>query len=537
MTRLTETLCDVVVSWVDFDPIPKCTSRCMLILTTNGYKPTELPFTAVGADDERGLIEAIAEQNKAYSVFISTVLKVPPTRVAGEKSYALAYFLFPRSLLNAHLAFFLAVQDRETAGVPGNVVGYSDFVDDELKRVFAYFSSDSSIWGRARDRTKLVFPLGYTAASSLYEEMSSSRCTIEATCFPLLDGTMVATSRIGEEEKVPEKISSVVSRLEVASGAKERWQILSKELGQKQEIVNRMMKDIDDRKQSLKTTGTEIVDLRRDIKLLQSENGGLKRRLDEEQRLQTSQLVTKEISRMNSDEVRSKLLKLAEAYRAQRIRNDDFDKALKSAHAEISLAKKLEAELEVLQSTHQEKAHKLLKMQQEVQKIDMYKDTTKKQEKVIAKLEALMDKALREAQQSRQDEVELERLRAENVQLQRELSAGVFRSEIDVNPEAERYRKEVKRMEEQIDVLKSEMMGKKQSGKRESPGKEEDWDMERIELEVRLQQTEARNKAIDDEMAANAEAYAREIADLKAELMQKEGLLQAAGIKLSDTLA
>ena len=48
------------------------------------------------------------------------------------------------------------------------------------------------------------------------------------------------------------------------SGAedREKWQLLSRELAQKQEIIHRMMTELDDKANSLKLTGAEIVDLR-----------------------------------------------------------------------------------------------------------------------------------------------------------------------------------------------------------------------------------------------------------------------------------
>lgn len=44
-----------------------------------------------------------------------------------------------------------------------------------------------------------------------------------------------------------------------------------------------MIKEVDDKTQSLKLTGAEIVDLRRQIKMLQSENSLLRKRLAEEE--------------------------------------------------------------------------------------------------------------------------------------------------------------------------------------------------------------------------------------------------------------
>ena len=44
-----------------------------------------------------------------------------------------------------------------------------------------------------------------------------------------------------------------------------------------------MIKEVDDKTQALKLTGAEIVDLRRQIKMLQSENSLLRKRLAEEE--------------------------------------------------------------------------------------------------------------------------------------------------------------------------------------------------------------------------------------------------------------
>ena len=497
-------------------------------MTTNGYKPNALPFTLADIKDEVSVAQAISSQNKYFAVFVSPILKIPPTKLSNEFS-ALAYFLLPRSLLNSKIAFYLAVQDDkdlENITIPANMVGYSDFVNEDLKHVFG-----------SEDHSPMIFPVAYTNSSTLYNEMSSSKCTLEITCFPYGDKPAVQKSYrdSGPEElkgadMEDRKVSALIAQMEGA-GDKERWQILSKELAQKQEIINRMMKEVDEKKQSLKLTGAEIVDLRRSIKLLQNENAILRRRLGEEEQIQLSQMVTKEISKMSGEELRSKILKLAQAYRAERLRNEEFDKALKAAHTEISVAKKMEAELENLQNVHQDKAKKLLEMQREIQKINLYKDTIKKQEKVIAKLEMLLNKTIKDTKQSRQDILELEKLKTENLQLQKDLKTSAIQRS-DINPDVERYRKEIAKLEEQISGLQSELKRTKGG----SPKKDEDWEMEKIEFEVKLQRADARNNAIEDEMASNAQTYAKEIADLKAELMQKEMIIQSMTINSADTI-
>jgi len=47
-------------------------------------------------------------------------------------------------------------------------------------------------------------------------------------------------------------------------------------------------------------------------------------------------VVTKEIARMGVEELRAKIVKLAQAYRDERVRNEEFEKSLKSAQKEIA---------------------------------------------------------------------------------------------------------------------------------------------------------------------------------------------------------
>jgi hypothetical protein len=53
---------------------------------------------------------------------------------------------------------------------------------------------------------------------------------------------------------------------------RDRWQLLSRELQVKQEVLHRAIKDIKDKSEDLKTKGREIIQLRKDITGLKLEN-------------------------------------------------------------------------------------------------------------------------------------------------------------------------------------------------------------------------------------------------------------------------
>lgn len=193
--------------------------------------------------------------------------------------------------------------------------------------------------------------------------------------------------------------------------------MLSRELGQKQEIIHRMIKDIDDKTESLKITGSEIVDLRRHIKMLQSENAILRKRLAHEEQIEISAMVTKEISKMSVEELKAKIVKIAQAYRDERVRNEDFEKALKDAQRDIAQSSQLQVDLENLQKAHSLMSKKLLEMQGEVGKVGLYKETIRKQEKVIAKLERLMENSMKDTEKARGANLENEALKNEVINL------------------------------------------------------------------------------------------------------------------------
>ena len=108
------------------------------------------------------------------------------------------------------------------------------------------------------------------------------------------------------------------------------------------------MRENDDKTQSLKLATAEIVDLRRAIKMLQSEESILRNKLGEQETAELSTLVSKEIAGMSNEELKQKIVKLAQAYRTERLRNEEFQKTLKSSNVDLAQAQKVLAEFENL---------------------------------------------------------------------------------------------------------------------------------------------------------------------------------------------
>lgn len=120
---------------------------------------------------------------------------------------------------------------------------------------------------------------------------------------------------------------------------------------------------------------------------------------------------------MTNEELKAKIIKIAQAYRGERLRNEEFERALKSANVDLVSAKQIQAEFENMQQAYGEAMRRLADTTKEVQKTNLFKDTIRKQERVIGKLEVLLEKTLKDTQKARDGMLELEKLRTDNIEL------------------------------------------------------------------------------------------------------------------------
>jgi chromosome segregation ATPase len=335
-------------------------------------------------------------------------------------------------------------------------------------------------------------------------------------------------SNIGRNDssikKYEQLLKDNLKGIKMVADEKERWHLLSKELSQKQELVHRLKKEYDEKTENLKIIGNEIVELRRELKLELSENGMLKKRLAQEEKLEIHKMVTKEMMTMTPEELRTKLVKVSQAYKEERNRNEEFEKAIKAAHRDMVEVRKTQKKYEDLERIHAEKSKKLLSMQQELRKINVYRDTIKKQEKVILKLEQLLENTMKDTEKASKQAIDLEKIRSENLELQEKLKQKVYGKR--ENEEIERYREEVRKLERIKAEIQEEL-----KYKRPVSSQGQNLDQQNFDLEVQLKKAEARVESLQSELNKNAKRYSEEIAQLQAVLNEKTSTLDAYNFK------
>jgi len=247
-------------------------------------------------------------------------------------------------------------------------------------------------------------------------------------------------------------------------------------------------------------------------------------RLGREERLGVANEVAKEVRMMGGEELRVKLVKIAQAYRAERERNEEFEKALKAAHRDLMQVKKTQIAFEALQKEHLEKNKKLLKMQQELRKIQLYRETIKEQEKVIHKLEKLLEATMKDSEKASKRVLEFEQLQTDNLRMKDKLKQMAYGEK--ESEEVEKYRDEIRKLER----IKSELV-EELKYKRPSSAKREVHQDQVMQLELQYEQSKARVESLQYELQRNAKKSAEEIAQLQATLQEKQSLIESYNYK------
>lgn len=139
-----------------------------------------------------------------------------------------------------------------------------------------------------------------------------------------------------------------------------------------------MQKEITDKTTSLKQIGEEVVELRQHIKILRQQNDYLKKRNFAEEQISLHTIISQEIKMMKVDEVKAKIISVATAFRDQRMRNIEFENAMKEQEKNISKIAQLEVDIADMRSKHQDDCRKLADIQEEVSKKTIYEEAIQK---------------------------------------------------------------------------------------------------------------------------------------------------------------
>lgn len=294
-----------------------------------------------------------------------------------------------------------------------------------------------------------------------------------------------------------------------------KWQLMTNEINQKQQLINRFMLEYEDKLKIFKSTSNQINELRKQIQLFEAEEEKLRRRLTMEKRIETITPLRKELEDLSEQELRVKLIRVAQAYKEEREKNKEFEKAMQNAQMELVKVRKLQKEYDALSVEHLKKNKELSEMQDEIAKYQMYKETVAKQEKVIAKLETNLEKCVDYGEKYNRLIENIGAIERENVELQKEIE-NQMRNFEESNGDG-KLAEEVDRLEKIRNQLKQELANKRPISRQRAEISDK-----KMELEVTLQNLKERARALENELHKNNKKYADEIVNLRQDLRYED---------------
>eukprot|EP00164_Ancoracysta_twista_P002438 GFYU01003231.1.p1 GENE.GFYU01003231.1~~GFYU01003231.1.p1 ORF type:complete len:871 (-),score=254.88 GFYU01003231.1:108-2720(-) len=321
----------------------------------------------------------------------------------------------------------------------------------------------------------------------------------------------------------------------------QRLIVLTDDIKKKQELIDRLLRDLDERNEVIRQCGVEIMELRKRNKQILAENAELKRQLREKDNMVLRYIDdVEDIAVMPRDNLETRYRAVAASFRYERIKTEELTNRLKQAQRELQKKTHNERQIHELQNAHMEQANFIHKLQEEKAKIDKYKLTTKNQEKVIEKLEKLLESTIQESkkvefteqakgnaeQQVRQLQQKLQEQERKNKDLQ-DRDAKAHKKEIEhlqdeIRREAKQNEEQMRRNQELVRELENANINHRNNSDDYADAQSE---KDKIMLTMRAEKAEMRIAALETELVENSKKYGKEISMLKVKLAEKDAML------------
>jgi hypothetical protein len=226
--------------------------------------------------------------------------------------------------------------------------------------------------------------------------------------------------------------------------------------------------------------------------------------------------------KIDAKEVAQKLHVMSEKYKTERERNGVIMQKLKTLYQQSAKVRHSQQHFAKLEKAHQAQAAYIQKLQSENQKIEVYKATIRTQERVVAKLEELIETKLRDRKDGGTTTTfrlkqEITRLQRRNQELEKKVFAGGAGGSLAVE--------RVKELEQELKAARMRGLQVMGSGDQPPPpsgapppgppGGEESkaGDAAALPKSGADAGKDAKIKALEEQMVANAKGFAAQISE------------------------
>ncbi|KAF4668441.1 hypothetical protein FOL47_003023 [Perkinsus chesapeaki] len=313
----------------------------------------------------------------------------------------------------------------------------------------------------------------------------------------------------------------------------------------REQVNAHLAKEYTRRAESLEQAKAEVSSLAKQLQAVKQENEELRSRIDEEKNMwdeatagagnSADPVLEAALSNLSSTQIVARLQETLNKYRTERAAVDELRRRLKGASEELARAQADRHRLEELERAHVSLAKQHQHLQERAAKLPKFEATIKSQEKIISKLELLLERSVKKTSKSSGILSELTRLKAANDMLNSEISDLKNKQKVKAEEQRrenennrEMIRAKDKEIKELLNAIRSEENREKMTaGKIAEFGSSMELRSEIAQLERTRDEFAERNKmmksrieSLEAELLSNSRTYAREISALKIELMK-----------------
>lgn len=319
-----------------------------------------------------------------------------------------------------------------------------------------------------------------------------------------------------EAKQYRDLIKKNMLMLEKLGNVGDTWRVLSREISQKNDMINRLAGEVRKQEDTLKETCREIEELRREVSLVDRQRELVERKLKAEEELSVKGLLDVEVEHLGEEELKIKLMRVAKLYETERKVNQYYEGMMRQTLQDLGKVGDLEKEFEDLQQKQREGARELLYLQEEAGKVDLYQETMVRQEKNIVLLEKLLEECISEAEVGTGLAEEIEEVRVEVGKLKTEVGQLEKREENGWGQEMEEEERQLDRKLESLAKekyqLERNLLEKRPVlRKGESSRKREE------ELKNQIFQSRLRVRELEEELKQISTDYVDQMETLKGE--------------------
>ena len=193
----------------------------------------------------------------------------------------------------------------------------------------------------------------------------------------------------------------------------EQMSFFKRECESKNAVCDRLQQQLEEAHLIIKKCGLEIVELRQHQQRLLADKAELVARVESDSKAVQDLQGDGAIVSLDRAELEQRFKMLSEAYKREKSASAELVARMKTLHKESLKNKDAASKLAQLEDAHMAQAKTMQQLQEQNGKLAQYVQATRDQEKVIERLEDVMEKTLVEARQGRDMKAERDMLHTE----------------------------------------------------------------------------------------------------------------------------